>query len=383
MKNNKKDFDIRKDINSRNNKESLKIDNEKSKNFNSINTINENNFDNKGPFINNLSRINNNKFDNEINSLIKNRIDKSNNLKENKNILFNSNWNHVSNFKLNIHTNENILHKDKFLKNTPLRDKLTNEKSNMMRGIILPNIKSPILNKEIKDFANNITPNLTKTPKLIFSNTIEPKCDYTDDRTSFFKNIKLNKIINANSNNLSDNTQATTIATSSTKKIDSSKANNMQSVNGDSSQYGMNLISTTSSTNNNIIIPILTMSRPASNFNCGGGILHSFNNNETKFGKNNDKNENNYELNNFNNGIKRSKVCKSQEIKGRFTASMKNKNINNLFPDMQRLIPNFHKIKIEKGMFNPKLGNSLTKKISFENNNLYGNNKIKIKNFIQ
>ena len=383
MKNNKKDFDIRKDINSRNNKESLKIDNEKSKNFNSINTINENNFDNKGPFINNLSRINNNKFDNEINSLIKNRIDKSNNLKENKNILFNSNWNHVSNFKLNIHTNENILHKDKFLKNTPLRDKLTNEKSNMMRGIILPNIKSPILNKEIKDFANNITPNLTKTPKLIFSNTIEPKCDYTDDRTSFFKNIKLNKIINANSNNLSDNTQATTIATSSTKKIDSSKANNMQSVNGDSSQYGMNLISTTSSTNNNIIIPILTMSRPASNFNCGGGILHSFNNNETKFGKNNDKNENNYELNNFNNGVKRSKVCKSQEIKGRFTASMKNKNINNLFPDMQRLIPNFHKIKIEKGMFNPKLGNSLTKKISFENNNLYGNNKIKIKNFIQ
>jgi hypothetical protein len=383
MKNNKKDFDIRKDINSRNNKESLKIDNEKSKNFNSINTINENNFENKGPFINNLSRINNNKFDNEINSLIKNRIDKSNNLKENKNILFNSNWNHVSNFKLNIHTNENILHKDKFLKNTPLRDKLTNEKSNMMRGIILPNIKSPILNKEIKDFANNITPNLTKTPKLIFSNTIEPKCDYKDDRTSFFKNIKLNKIINANSNNLSDNTQATTIATSSTKKIDSSKANNMQSVNGDSSQYGMNLISTTSSTNNNIIIPILTMSRPASNFNCGGGILHSFNNNETKFGKNNDKNENNYELNNFNNGIKRSKVCKSQEIKGRFTASMKNKNINNLFPDMQRLIPNFHKIKIEKGMFNPKLGNSLTKKISFENKNLYGNNMIKIKNFIQ
>jgi hypothetical protein len=381
MKNNRNDFDIIKDIKSGNKKESLTIDNEKSKNFNSINTINENNLDNKGPFINNLSRINNNKFDNEINSLVKNRIDISNNLKENKNILFNSNWNHASNFKLNIHTNENIMHKDKFLKNTPLRDKLTNE-SNKMRGIILPNIKSPIFNREIKDLSIN-TPNLTKTPKLIFSNTIEPKCDYKDDRTSFFKNIKLNKIINANSNNLSDNTQATTIATSSTKKIDSSKANNMQSVNGDSSQYGMNLISTTSSTNNNIIIPILTMSRPASNFNCGGGILHSFNNNETKFGKNNDKNENNYELNNFNNGIKRSKVCKSQEIKGRFTASMKNKNINNLFPDMQRLIPNFHKIKIEKGMFNPKLGNSLTKKISFENNNLYGNNKIKIKNFIQ
>lgn len=268
MKNNRNDFDIIKDIKSRNKKESLTIDNEKSKNFNSINTINENNLDNKGPFINNLSRINNNKFDNEINSLVKNRIDISNNLKENKNILFNSNWNHASNFKLNIHTNENIMHKDKFLKNTPLRDKLTNE-SNKMRGIILPNIKSPIFNREIKDLSIN-TPNLTKTPKLIFSNTIEPKCDYADDRTSFFKNIKINKIINANSNYLSDNTQATTIATNSTKKFNSSKANNMQSVNGDSSQYGMNLISTTSSTNNNIIIPILTMRRPASNFNCGG-----------------------------------------------------------------------------------------------------------------
>ena len=383
MKNNKNDFDIRKDIKSRNKKESLTIDNEKSKNSNSINTVNENNFDNKGPFINNLSRINNNKFDNEINSLIKNRIDISNNIKENKNLLFNSNWNHASNFKLNIHTNENILHKDKFLKNTPLRDKLTNENNNMMRGIILPNIKSPILNREIKDLANNITSNLTKTPKLIFSNTIDPKSDYTDDRTSFFKNIKLNKIINANSNYLSDNTQATTIATNSTKKFDSSKFNNMQSINGDSSQYGMNLISTTSSSNNNIIIPILTIRRPASNFNCGGGILQSFNNNEIKFGKNNDKNENNNELNNLNNVVKRNKVCKSQEIKGRFSASMKNKNINNLFPEMQKLIPNFHKIKIEKGMFNTKLGNSLTKKISFENNNVYGNNKLKIKNFIQ
>ena len=257
-----------------------------------------------------MSRINNNKFDNEINSLVKNRIDISNNLKENKNILFNSNWNHASNFKLNIHTNENIMHKDKFLKNTPLRDKLTNE-SNKMRGIILPNIKSPIFNREIKDLSIN-TPNLTKTPKLIFSNTIEPKCDYADDRTSFFFFLKINKIINANSNYFSDNTQATTIATNSTKKFNSSKANNMQSVNGDSSQYGMNLISTTSSTNNNIIIPILTMRRPASNFNCGGGILHSFNNNEIKFGKNNDKNEINCELNNLNNDVKRSKVCKSQ-----------------------------------------------------------------------
>ena len=34
-------------------------------------------------------------------------------------------------------------------------------------------------------------------------------------------------------------------------------------------------------------------------------------------------------------------------------------------------------------MFNTKLGNNMKKKISFENKNLYGNNMIKIKNFIQ
>ena len=113
-----------------------------------------------------------------------------------------------------------------------------------------------------------------------------------------------------------------------------------------------------------------------SNFNCGGKIIQKISENEDK-GRN-VKNE----LIRISQSD-RNKVCKSQEIKGRFSASMKNKNINNLFPEMQKFIPNFHKIKIEKGMFNTKLGNSLTKKISFENNNLYGNNKIKIKNFIQ
>ena len=38
---------------------------------------------------------------------------------------------------------------------------------------------------------------------------------------------------------------------------------------------------------------------------------------------------------------------------------MKNKPIFNLFPGMQKLLPNFHKIKIEKGMPNIKLVNSL------------------------
>ena len=71
----------------------------------------------------------------------------------------------------------------------------------------------------------------------------------------------------------------------------------------------------------------------------------------------------------------RNKNCKSQEVKGRFNASIKNKEIYNFFPimNMQKLIPNFHKIKIEKGMSDIKLGNS------FKNNE----NKNKIKPFVE
>ena len=193
------------------------------------------------------------------------------------------------------------------------------------------------------------------------------KNDAFSENTHIFKNIKLN----TNSNYLNDNTQTTTIATNSTKKYTFSKVNNKQSLNEDSSQYnvGMGLISAGSTTNNNIIIPILTMRRPASNFNSGGGILQNFNENNNNgiilnrkkdsIENNNNDNDELFNLGKFKN--LRNKNCKSQEMKGRFNASMKNKEIYNLFPimQMQKLIPNFHKIKIEKGMTNIKLGNSL------------------------
>ena len=200
-------------------------------------------------------------------------------------------------------------------------------------------------------------------------NNKEIKNDLFSGKTNFFKNIKLN----TNSNYLNDNTQSTTIATNSTKKYSSSKINNnIQSLNEDTSQFSMGLISGGSTTNNNIIIPILTMRRPASNFNNGGGIIYNFNE-KNGINKKNENLDNNIELINYNK-IKneRNKISKSQEIKRRFNASMKNKEIYNIFPGMQKLIPNFHKIKIEKGMSNIGLGNSLNKKISVDyNNNIY------------
>ena len=258
--------------------------------------------------------------------------------------------------------------------------------NNRNKGIVLPDIKTPNLyinrDKININLNNNEFTQFSKSPKEIIINNlknIDNKNDVFSEKTNFFKNIKLN----SNSNYLNDNTQTTTIATNSTKKNISSKINNIQSLNEDSSQYGvgMNLISAGSTTNNNIIIPILTMRRPASNFNCGGGILHNFNENENNIALNRKKDiiENNNDNNDIFNlgkfrGI-RNKICKSQEVKGRFNSSMKNKEIYNLFPmmHMQKLMPNFHKIKIEKGMPNIKLGNS------FKNNDNINN----IKNLVE
>ena len=244
---------------------------------------------------------------------------------------------------------------------------------NRYKGVILPEIKTPNLNRENNNdnLNNKISSHFSKSPNEAFINK-DNKKDLFIGKTNFYKNIKLN----TNSNYLNDNTQTTTIATNSTKKYSSSKINNIQSLNEDSSQYSMGLISAGSTTNNNIIIPILTMRRPASNFNNGGGIIHNFNengNNNIGLNKKCENLENNIELLNFSRNRKdRNKICKSQEIKGRFNASMKNKEIYNLFPAMEKLVPNFHKIKIEKGMTNINIGNNLSKKISFEfNNNPY------------
>ena len=245
----------------------------------------------------------------------------------------------------------------------------------------MPDIKTPNFKRDNENLNinNNFSSQSNKTPKgNIANNRINFNSELSTDKTSFYRNLNFNKIINTNSNYLSDNTQTTTVAT----KVTLSKNNNIQSINQELDQFGMGIISGGTTTTNNIIIPILTMNRPASNFNCGGGILHNFNENELKFGKKNDKFENINILKNFDKPEKkRSKNCKSQEVKIRFNESIKNKELLNILPSMQKLIPNFHKIKIEKGMTNTRLGNSLIKKISFENNNLF-NNKIKIKNNI-
>ena len=269
-----------------------------------------------------ISTINNN--DNEekkLELLFGSKIKKMND----KKII--SKWNHSSKtktFETDIFNN--------FSKESHLGQKIFKEK-NKEKLLFLPNIKSPNL-YEGKSVTNRISINPINDLKNI--------------------NFLNNKAQNMNSNNyINDNTQATTYITYSTKKLSSSKLNNMKSMNNDSTQFNMGLISGGSTTNNNIIIPILTKARPESNFNCGGGIIKNFNENLEINGRNKTiDSSKNIRQNKSRNT--RKKICKSQEVQKRINASMKNKEIYRVFPNFQRIMPTFHKIKIEKGMTNIK-----------------------------
>ena len=310
-----------------------------------------------------------------MNLLLKNKIDKAvKNNSENNNGLINSNWNHSSNYKaINTYSNENILYKNKFSKNTPLNDKLL-EDSNRVKGVILPNInlKSPCIKKDNVSLSlnNNNFSHFTKLqlPKESISNYNDTKNKVSSDKANIYRNIKLNKIIN--NYNIND-TQTTQSATNSTKNQTSSKNNIIPNLRDDLNQYEMGLVSIGSNKNNNIIIPIL-IKRPVSNFNCGGKVIQKISENEDK-GRN-VKNELMRIPQN-----ERNKICKSQEKK-KFNISIKNKEAFKMFSGVQKLMPNFHKIKIEKGMINNNnLLNSYSKKVSFDyksknNINFYDNN---------
>ena len=325
----------------------------------------------------------NNRLEKGINILIKNKLDLVNNLKKfkyNKNLLKNSNFNHSSNCKLNTFNNENVLYKNKLL-NTPLKDKILKD-INKEKGIILPEIKTPSIKRNNININTNIFYHFTKIPKeSLINNTNninnEPRSEITSDKTSFFRNIKLNKIINKNNND-----QTTQSVTSSTKNQTNSKNNIIPNINEDGNKYEIGLIPTGSTTNSNIMIPILNLKSP---------LIHKKKITENDIENENIKNEKLYDNEIVNCHIShnsRNKICKRKESKERINISMKNKELFNLLSGIQKVMPNFHKIKIEKGMITSNINkniSSYSNKLTFDyknkNNINFNDNNLKIKSF--
>ena len=282
-------------------------------------------------------------------------------------------------FNKKINTYENLFYKKTFDKYVSVRDKLLPENKN---GIILPDLKN--INNSNNHFNNFESLNIKKP----FNNSKKMNLrSISTDKTKFQQNINLHSITND-----------TSAFTHSSKKYFSPGGMLNQNYTEDLSKFRMGLLSAGSTSNNNIIIPMIPIRRPVSNFNFGGGQLwnnfenNNINNNNIieKVANINDDNNNNiinnlkkeeneiifdtelnkkdsltskrnYNIyNKSNNNATRNKTLKSQDLKKQYGAN----DINNLYIGMDKMITKLHKIKIEKGMMNSGIVNSLNKKFN-------------------
>ena len=288
-----------------------------------------------------------------------------------------------------INTYENLLYKKTFDKYVSVRDKLipTNKNSNN-NGTILPDLKN--INNINNNYQSiNIKKSLN-TPKLNLRSL-------STDKAKLQQNMNINSITND-----------TSAFTHSSKKYFSPIGLGIQNYTEDVSKYRMGLLSAGSSSNNNVIIPMIPIRRPVSNFNFGGGQLwNNFENNnitnknimekdmivdEDKnvnkyLEKENDNNldkefpkkelkininnlKKNYNIYNKLSNDKVNKNLKSQDMKNQLEVFPITNDINNLYLD--KMINKLHKIKIEKGMMNYDIMNSLNQKLNNDYQNQIG-----------
>ena len=212
-------------------------------------------------------------------------------------------------------------------------------------------------------------------------------------RSKSIEKVNLQNAKNTYINNNINSTNDTSAFTHSSKKYFSPRAIYTQNYTEDLSKFRIGLLSAGSSCNNNVIIPMIPFRRPVSNFNFGAGQLwnnlenknnikenkeketeeknnekeNTENKNENKVEKeiNRDSPNNNYILyNKVNTAIVNNKPFKQTEMKKRLELFQSKKDINNLYIGLDKMITKLHKIKIEKGMMNSGIVNSLNKKFS-------------------
>ena len=318
----------------------------------------------------------------EINNIkLINKSNKSNNNEDDK--IKKPTWS-TSHFNKKNNTYENAFDKNTFDKYIPVKDKLIPENKNTTRGIILPNLKN-INNSNNSNNKNNLSNYHNIDLKKSFaSQKMNLRSLSTDKAKLQQQNININSMTND-----------TSAFTNSSKKYFSPLVLGNQNYTEELSNFRMGLLSAGSSSNNNIIIPMIPIRRPASNFNfCGGQIWNNLENNninniktddninsnkktnnnnininkkekekETEFNNNNNKEE----LNNLFNkptGYSRNKSVKGQSLRPPIDSLSIKKDVSNYYLGMDKMINKLHKIKIEKGMMNSGIMTNLNKKIN-------------------
>ena len=190
------------------------------------------------------------------------------------------------------------------------------------------------------------------------------------------------------------------------KKYNSNSINNQNLTEDHNIKFRIGLLSAFSNSNNNtnIIIPLLPLQRPLSNFNLGGGQLweNIDNNNLNQNIMNSAKIEQNKKQLNVNkklvnniNIIEKNKannrekigtapIQKRNEFSNYFSNIDKNKkvlnkNYSNFFSSISNYGVKFHHIKIDKSLMNNKIADSLNKNIFLNYMNLEQNQLPKIR----
>ena len=212
------------------------------------------------------------------------------------------------------------------------------------------------------------------------------------------KPIMYSQKLNFKNSNFNEDTQSgSTFAYS--KKFYS--INNQNLTEDHNNKFRMGLLSAFSnSNNNNIIIPILPLQRPLSNFNLGVGQL--WENIDNNINKNNINNNDKIESSNMNINTYKTlneKNKNKDELKNKIGTgpnhkrneynnfsiinkekNLLNKNYRSLFNSISSYGPKFHHIKIEKSLMNNKMKESLKRNILLNYMTLEQSHLPKIKN---
>ena len=331
----------------------------------------------------------------------------------------------------NIHMSQFINNKDKSKSLTTNKQKnlfLNNKYSHANRIINLKSLNGFNNSKDFKDsflfnkYNNKIDLNkkLKKENKYVHAfDGIFPNNRNNSEEMNSIQNAKSkdnktaspsakqninNQQLNFKKFNINEDTPSgSTLAYS--KKYNSNSINNQNLTEDHNIKFRIGLLSAFSNSNNNtnIIIPILALQRPLSNFNLGGGQLweNIDNSNLNKNIMNSAKLEQNKKqlnvnkklINNINiiekNKANREKIGtapiqKRNEFSNYFSNIGKNKkilnkNYSNFFSNMSNYGVKFHHIKIDKSLMNNKIADSLNKNLILNYMNLEQNHLPKIK----
>ncbi len=345
----------------------------------------DNNYDsnrnnNNNNQINHMNQILNNKEkEKEKNILLSNN--------KQKNIFLNNNtnkYNHINriiNLKsLNGHNNNNNNNMSNNINNN-INNKISNNLNVVKDSFFTKYNKMGINqnNKQMKDPYKKEQKCISAFDSMLTNNKNNSE-ELVNNLQNVNMSIVFNQKKNIKNNNLNDDTPSvSTLAYS--KKYNSNSINNQNLTEDHNNKFRMGLLSAfPNSNNNNIIIPIIPLQRPLSNFNLGCGQLwenidNINKNNINKLEQSNKKitdkkivnNVNILDKNRLTNNMRHKISTAPSQKRGEYNYfsnndkdfHMINKNYSNIFNNINNLGPKLHHIKIDRSLMNNKLTDSL------------------------